>query len=314
MHIKTRLTVPNTPALGEEAGEDPFRDFHSSPFHNPGPRESAGSGVVISPDGYIITNNHVIEKAKWIEVILDDKRTYVGTVIGTDPTTDLALVKIEEEDLPFAVYGNSDHLKVGEWVLAVGNPFDLTSTVTAGIVSAKGRNINILRTEDNMQVESFIQTDAAVNPGNSGGALVNLKGELIGINTAIATQSGISQGYSFAVPVSLARKVMEDLLKFGTVQRALLGVRIDDINAQLAQDKGIDYIRGVFVQDVNENSAAYEAGIKSGDVILKIDDREVNSTSELQSYVATFHPGDKIDITYNRKGRVNTAPGRLKEQ
>ncbi len=312
VHIKTRLSIPSTPAQGEEGGEDPFKDFHSSPFHNPSPRESAGSGVIISPDGYIVTNNHVIEKAKWIEVILDDKRTYIGSIIGADPTTDLALIKIEEEDLPFAPYGDSDRLKIGEWVLAIGNPFDLTSTVTAGIVSAKGRNINILRTEDNMQVESFIQTDAAVNPGNSGGALVNLKGELIGINTAIATQSGVSQGYSFAVPVSLARKVMEDLLKFGTVQRALLGVRIDDINAQLAQDKEIEDIKGVYVQDVNDNSAASEAGLKSGDVITKINDRDVNSTSELQSYVATFHPGDKINITYSRRGTINTIPAVLK--
>lgn len=281
-----------------------FKEFHGSPYGRmpSQPRESAGSGVIISPDGYIVTNNHVIEKANKIEIVLNDKRSYAGTIIGTDPTTDLALLKVEEENLPFVKYGDSDQLKVGEWVLAIGNPFDLTSTVTAGIVSAKGRNINILRTEDGTQVECFIQTDAAVNPGNSGGALVNLRGELVGINTAIATATGISQGYSFAVPVSLASKVMDDLLKYGTVQRALLGVRILDIDAGTAREKSISVYKGVYVEEVNANSAASKGGIKAGDIILKINGNDVNSSSELQGIVATFHPGDRIDVIVLRDG------------
>jgi Do/DeqQ family serine protease len=306
VHIKTSYEGASANTKDDDDLEDMFKDFHGSPFggqfRSPSPRESAGSGVVISPDGYIATNNHVIEKADRIEIILNDKRSYEGKVVGTDPTTDLALVKIEGEDLPFVRYGDSDGLHIGEWVLAVGNPFDLTSTVTAGIVSAKGRNINILRDQNGMAVESFIQTDAAVNPGNSGGALVNLKGDLIGINTAIATATGISQGYSFAVPVTLVKKVMDDLLRYGTVQRALLGVQIDDITSELAREKGIKKIRGVYINRVNENSAAQQAGIEIGDIILKINEVEVNSSAELQGMVATFRPGDKITIFFERGG------------
>jgi Do/DeqQ family serine protease len=307
VHIKTSYDA--TAMGGDDDIEGIFREFHGdgssrSPFGSPSPRESAGSGVIISSDGYIATNNHVVESAKKIQVILDDKRSYVGTVVGTDPTTDLALVKIEDDALPFVKYGDSDKLKVGEWVLAVGNPFDLTSTVTAGIVSAKSRNINILRDEKNMQVESFIQTDAAVNPGNSGGALVDLKGQLVGINTAIATSTRFSQGYSFAVPVTLVKKVMDDLLKYGEVQRALLGVIIrQDIDADFAKEKGLKSLKGVYIEDVNDESAAKQAGIKAGDVVKRINDIEVNSSSELQGVVATYRPGDKVKVTYERGGK-----------
>ncbi len=319
VHIKTsyEATAYNKSEDDEEA-EGMFKDFHGSPFGgqfgNPGPRESAGSGVLISADGYIATNNHVVEDARKISVILDDKRSYEGTVVGTDPTTDLALVKIEETGLPFIKYGDSDNLKVGEWVLAVGNPFDLTSTVTAGIVSAKGRNINILRDKDGMQVESFIQTDAAVNPGNSGGALVDLKGQLVGINTAIATNTRFSQGYSFAVPVTLIKKVMDDLLKFGEVQRALLGVQIrQDIDADFAREKGLKSLKGVYVDEVREGSAAQQANMKTGDIIKKINDIEVNTSAELQGLVATYRPGDKVKVLYERNGKEYTTNVTLKD-
>jgi len=311
VHIKTRYTspvaaiIPEGSENKEEGSDDWFHDFHrfDNPFNDALPRESAGSGVIISTDGYIATNNHVVEKASEIEVILEDKRSYFATIVGTDPSTDLALIKIEEENLPFVRYGNSDQLRIGEWVLAIGNPFDLTSTVTAGIVSGKGRNINILKDKNNMQIESFIQTDAAVNPGNSGGALVNLRGELMGINTAIASNTGVSQGYSFAVPVSLTKKVMDDLLRYGSVQRALLGVRILDMTAKQAKERGFEKVSGVLIEEINDKSAAQMAGLKAGDVIYKINDQTVNSTTELQSIVGTYRPGDKINISYERDGK-----------
>jgi Do/DeqQ family serine protease len=278
-------------------------------------QEASGSGVILSQDGYIATNNHVIEKADKIEVVLNDKRSYIAKLIGTDPTTDLALLKIEESGLPFVKYGNSDNLKVGEWVLAVGNPFNLNSTVTAGIVSAKGRNINILRDKDNMAIESFIQTDAVVNPGNSGGALVNLRGELIGINTAIASPTGSYTGYSFAVPESLVEKVMEDLLKHGQVQRALLGISIIDLNATIAKEKGIkDFVHGIYVGGVNAGSAAESAGLKEGDVITHINGIAVNSASELQEIVARNRPGDKISVSYNRNDKTYKTEAILKNK
>jgi Do/DeqQ family serine protease len=302
VHIKTSYK-PNA-LLNSYDGSDAFEDFFSDRFHDKMenlPREASGSGVIISDDGYIVTNNHVISDATEITVILNDKRRYKGRLVGADPTTDLALVKIEGNDLPFAQYGNSDSLQIGEWVLAVGNPFELTSTVTAGIVSAKARSINILGSRGNgMAVESFIQTDAAVNPGNSGGALVDLQGRLIGINTAIASNTGTFSGYSFAVPVTLVKKVMDDLLRYGEVQRALLGVNIKDVDADLADAKGIPDTRGVYVQGVNPGSAAGQAGIKAGDVILEVDKVPVNSTSALQEYVARFRPGDKVRVTFER--------------
>lgn len=267
-----------------------------------GQTQSSGSGVIVTDDGFIVTNNHVIDDASEIEVVLHDNRSYFAKLVGTDPTTDLALLKIESRNLPYLAYGNSDNVMTGEWVLAVGNPFDLNSTVTAGIVSAKARNIGILRDRNNLQIESFIQTDAAVNPGNSGGALVNLKGELVGINTAIATPNGSYAGYSFAVPVSLVKKVMDDLLEFGKVQRGLLGIRIGDVNARLAEARGLNVVNGVFVSYVNSNSSAEEAGIVQGDVIIGINESTITNVSELQELVARNRPGDEIKVTYLRDG------------
>ncbi len=293
--------------------KDEFSPFDFFDMPNPGPQQGSGSGVIISDDGYIATNNHVIDGATSIQVILNDKRSYQAKLIGTDPQTDLALLKIDEEELPFIRFGNSDAVKVGQWVLAVGNPFNLTSTVTAGIVSAKGRNINLLRTRDNQYaIENFIQTDAAVNPGNSGGALVDLNGNLIGINTAIATQTGSYAGYSFAVPVSIVKKVMDDLLKYGVVQRGFLGVSIQDVDAKLADEKGIRKIEGVYVAAVSEDGAADKAGIKEGDVILKINGKEVNSSSALQEEVSRYYPGDEIEVTLKRKGDEKTLKAKLK--
>ncbi|WP_317039448.1 trypsin-like peptidase domain-containing protein [Thermoflexibacter ruber] len=282
----------------KHADYDWFRERSDGDFS----RFASGSGVIISEDGYILTNHHVIDESDKFDVILNDKRSYQGTIIGTDPTTDLALIKIQAKNLPTIEFGNSDNLKIGEWVLAVGNPFDLTSTVTAGIISAKARNINILRSRDGLQIESFIQTDAAVNPGNSGGALVNLKGELIGINTAIATKTGGYAGYSFAVPVTLAKKVAEDLLRYGEVQRGLLGVNIRDIDASLANQYGIKNIKGVFVVNVNPKSAADEAGMEIGDIITKVEDVEVNTVAALQEIVARHRPGERIAVVFERGG------------
>lgn len=276
-----------------------------------------GSGVVISEDGYVITNNHVIDHAGEIEVTLADKRNYEARLIGTDPNTDLALLKIEERKLPYVTMGDSDKLRIGEWVLAVGNPFargtpyDLTSTVTAGIVSAKARNINILGGRS-YGVESFIQTDAAVNPGNSGGALVNLKGELVGINTAIATPSHTFAGYSFAIPATLVKKVVNDLKEYGIVQRALLGVQITDVTADFAETRDIDEIGGVYVLEVNDKSAAKEAGLQEGDIIINIDGTPVRTTSELQELVARNSPGDRINVTYKRNGKKYTTDAVLR--
>ncbi|HKJ43071.1 MAG TPA: Do family serine endopeptidase [Sunxiuqinia sp.] len=263
--------------------------------------EGAGSGVIISPDGYIVTNNHVIDGADDIQVILNDKRQYTAKLIGTDPTTDVALLKIDEKDLPYLKYGNSDALKLGEWVLAVGNPFNLTSTVTAGIVSQKSRNIGINRTS--MSIESFIQTDAAVNPGNSGGALVNMDGELVGINTAIASRTGSYSGYSFAIPSAIVEKVVSDLKEYGQVQRALLGVQIQDVTAQLAKDHDLKEIEGVYVAGISDDSGAEAAGIEKGDVIISIDGVVVNSTSQLQEQVSKHSPGDKVKILIKRDNK-----------
>ncbi|MEM7548212.1 MAG: Do family serine endopeptidase [Bacteroidota bacterium] len=297
--------------------EDMFRDFFGDQQRNyrrqqPQPARSSGSGVIISADGYVATNNHVVENADKISVTLNDNRKYDAQVIGTDPTTDLALLKIDGNNFDYLEFGNSDNVKIGEWVLAVGNPFDLTSTVTAGIVSAKARNINILRDRNGLQIESFIQTDAAVNPGNSGGALVNLKGELIGINTAIATPTGTYAGYSFAVPVSLVQKVMDDLLEFGVVQRALLGIRIVDVSAELAEDRDFEELTGVYISEVGSGSAADDAGLKAGDVIIAINDHEVKNVAELQEAIALNRPGDQVEVTYVREGNRKTTDATLK--
>ena len=264
---------------------------------------SSGSGVIFSPDGYIVTNNHVIEDGKNnIEVTLYNGHEYKAKLIGTDPTTDIAVLKIEpEESLPFLLFGNSDSVSIGEWVLAVGNPFNLASTVTAGIVSAKGRDIDIL--EGEYKIESFLQTDAAVNPGNSGGALVNTNGELIGINTAIITQSGRYEGYSFAIPANLAKKVVRDLKEFGQVQRAILGIRIAEVSAERANVLKLDAPEGVYIQSVSANSAAEDAGLRSGDVIIGIDGKKTKTIPQLQEYVALFRPGSTVDVTFMRDGR-----------
>jgi serine protease Do len=289
-------------------------DFSANPlsFYPESPTRSSGSGVIISDDGYIVTNNHVIEDASNIEVVMNNNQRYYAKLIGADPTTDLALLKIRAKNLPFVRYGNSDKITPGEWVLAVGNPFDLNSTVTAGIVSATARNIRILRDRNNLEVESFIQTDAAVNPGNSGGALVNLRGELIGINSAIATSSGSYQGYSFAIPVSLVKKVMDDLLEFGKVQRGLLGIQIVDVNATIAEDLKLNVNQGVLVNHVNKESAAEKSGIIPGDVIVGIDGHRVNSASELQEWVARNRPGKEISVSYLRDGNQYNVMSRLK--
>jgi serine protease Do len=288
-------------------------DFSLNPLQSyEHPVHSSGSGVIISDDGYIATNNHVIEDATNIEVVMNNNHRYYAKVVGADPSTDLALLKIKAKDLPFVRYGNSDNVLPGEWVLAVGNPFDLNSTVTAGIVSAKARNIGILRDRNNYQVEAFIQTDAAVNPGNSGGALVNLKGELIGINTAIATSTGSYQGYSFAIPVSLVKKVMDDLLEYGKVQRGLLGIEIADVNALIAESFNLPVNQGVLVNGVRDESAAKASGIKEGDVIIGIDGHIINSVSELQEWVARNRPGEEISVTYIRNGKENQVTARLK--
>lgn len=286
---------------------DPFADFfwgHRAPSQQQ-PRQGAGSGVIISDDGYIITNNHVVERADKIRVSLNDNRGYDATVIGRDPSTDIALLKIEATGLATLSYGNSDDLKVGQWVLAVGNPMNLTSTVTAGIVSAKARNINLLQydpSKDIFPIESFIQTDAAVNPGNSGGALVNASGELVGINTAIASQTGQYAGYSFAVPSSIVKKVANDLLEFGSVQRAYLGVSIRDLDQDLAKELKMDRIRGVYINGISDGGAAQDAGVKAGDVIVKVGNINVNNVPQLQEQVGKFRPGDRVPVTILRAG------------
>ena len=289
-------------------GRGPGRDPGAMPM-------SSGSGVIISPDGYIVTNNHVIEGATRVDISLDNNKRYEATVVGTDPTTDLALLKIEGENFPFVKFGDSDLTQIGEWVLAVGNPFDLNSTVTAGIISAKARNIGILQgVENNLQIESFLQTDAVVNPGNSGGALVNLAGELIGINTAIASSTGTFNGYSFAVPSTLVKKVMDDLLKFGAVQRGLLGVQIQNVSPELADYLGKKFPveQGVYVGGVNANSAGLEAGLKEGDIIIGIDGKTVNNVANLQEMVARKRPGDKVEVTYLRDGKTLKTTATLK--
>ena len=272
---------------------------------------STGSGVIISPDGYIVTNNHVVEDSDDLEITLFDKRKMEAKVIGTDPSTDLALIKItDERNFPFLQMGNSDSLLVGEWVLAVGNPFNLESTVTAGIISAKGRNINIL--EDDYSIESFIQTDAAVNPGNSGGALVNTNGELVGINTAIITRSGKYEGYSFAIPVNLAQKVIRDLKDFGVVQRGFLGIYPEEVSEETAESLGLTSLNGAYISRVNENSAAEDAGLEAKDVIVGINGNDVNSVPELQEQVARFRPGNTITIDFIRGGKKQKTEVTLK--
>lgn len=260
-----------------------------------------GSGVIISPDGFIVTNHHVIKGASEIVVKLNDNREYDAKLIGDDPSTDIAVLKVNAENLPYIPFGNSEELKLGEWVLAVGNPFNLTSTVTAGIVSAKARNLNIIN--DNYKLESFIQTDAALNPGNSGGALVNVKGELVGVNTAIISPSGGYAGNSFAVPVTIVKKIVDDIREFGAVQRAFLGISPTDVSAEIARQNNLTVTKGVFVVDLSEAGAAKLSGIQKNDVIVKINDFVVDNTSQLQEQLSKYRPKDKISVTYLREGK-----------
>jgi Do/DeqQ family serine protease len=301
---KTVNAVVNVKTQSTVEYRNPIYEFFYGDKY-PGEQEPVtgiGSGVIITADGYIVTNNHVIENSEKVTVTLNDKREFEAKVVGTDHSTDLALLKIDTEGLPFITFGNSDNLRIGEWVLAVGNPFNISSTVTAGIVSAKGRSMQII--EDNYRIESFIQTDASVNRGNSGGALVNLKGEMIGINTAILSPTGGNVGISFAIPSSIVEKVVKDLIEFGTVQRGIMGVQIQDISAELAKKENLSELNGVYVSDVNENSAAQEAGIEAGDVITEIEGIKVKSPSELQELVSRHRPGDKISVTVKRKDKT----------
>lgn len=317
VHIKsTRTSAYQGPQQYRQL-PDPFRHFYEDDFfeHFFGPRfhfetpqhqaphvqMGSGSGVIINSEGYIVTNNHVVANADDLEVTLHDKRSYKATVIGTDPSTDLALIQIKEKGLPTLPLVNSDDVRVGEWVVAVGNPFNLNSTVTAGIVSAKSRNINIL--QDQHAIESFIQTDAAINPGNSGGALVNLQGGLIGINTAIASPTGAYAGYGFAVPSNLVSKVVEDLLKYGMVQRGYLGVTIRGVDGKLAREKELKVNSGVYIDSVVENSAAAEAGMEAGDVIREINGKKMITASQLQEMIARYRPGDELNVKVDRKGK-----------
>jgi Do/DeqQ family serine protease len=308
VHVKTEIrTAPIY---------DPWADFFG---HNQNPRTqmASGSGVIITNDGYIVTNNHVIDGAEKIQVTLNNNKTYDATLVGRDPSTDIAVLKIDESNLPAAQWGNSDLVRVGQWVLAVGNPFELTSTVTAGIVSAKGRNINLIgegNRQDVLPVESFIQTDAAVNPGNSGGALVNTNGELIGINTAIASKTGSYAGYSFAVPASIAQKVANDIIEFGNVQRGFLGVQISNVTEEQAKQAGLPSVAGVYVNALNDQGAAQIAGVEVGDIILKVAGIQVNTVPELQEQISKYRPGNKVNLIIWRNGKEKSMDVELKNK
>ena len=318
VHIKSKMEITG----GRYQSPDVFRDFFDDDFwerffgvpRDQEPQrfaEASGSGVIIDKSGYIVTNNHVIDQAQEIQVVLHDQRSYMGEVVGTDPLTDLALLKIEEEGLPHLSFANSDQTEVGEWVLAVGNPFyNLSSTVTAGIISAKARNINIL--QDQAAIESFIQTDAAVNRGNSGGALVNTQGALIGINTAIASPTGVYAGYSFAIPSNIVKKVVDDLLKHGVVQRAYLGVIIRNLDSKLIKDLKLKATEGVFVDSLVVNGAASQAGIHPKDIIVSIDDQSIRNVSQLQAKISTHRPGDLVKVAVLREGKKKLLSAKLK--
>jgi len=306
VHIEAKVEMEGQPTYNSM-----WDYFYGNAHRNHVEGMVSGSGVIVSADGYIVTNNHVVDEGGKIEVTLADRQTYTAKVVGKDPATDLALLKIKAENLPFMEYGNSDNALVGQWVLAVGNPYNLTSTVTAGIISAKGRNIDILPNDPDQKlypIESYIQTDAAVNPGNSGGALVNTDGDLIGINSAIASTTGSYTGYSFAIPVNLVRKVVADMLQYGKVQRAFIGASIQTVDADIAKNAGLNSTEGVYVKDVLPNGAAESAGIKSGDVIVKVGDKPVNDVSSLEEQVGNYRPGDKVNITINRNNSTMEIP------
>lgn len=309
VHINTETT----PKVSSE--EEAFYEQFFGSRNGSRAQRSSGSGVILSKDGYIVTNNHVVKGADKLSVTLNNNQEYSATIVGTDPATDLAVIKIDGSNLDEIVLGNSDDVKVGEWVLAVGNPFNLTSTVTAGIVSAKARSINIMqgnRAKNIFPIESFIQTDAAVNPGNSGGALVNTNGELVGINTAIASRTGSYTGYSFAVPVNLMKKVTSDLIRHGMVQRAFIGVSIQEVNQDLANKLNITQTEGVYVNGLSDGGAARKAGIKEGDIIISIEGNEVKSVPALQEQVGKHKPGDKIEVGFYRNGSLKSTNVTLK--
>jgi serine protease Do len=309
VHIRSEFTARTG---GYDDFFAPFFDFFGNPYRGNNTYTGFGSGVIISNDGYIITNNHVVEGAGNVNVTLNDHREFEATIIGSDPSTDLALLKIESDNIPFISFGNSDGVRIGEWVLAVGNPFNLTSTVTAGIVSAKARNINILGTPG--AIESFIQTDAAVNMGNSGGALVNMNGELIGVNAAIASNTGSYAGYSFAIPVNIVKKVVDDLLNFGQVQRAYLGVTIREVDSKLAKEKDLDVANGVYIESVSETGGANAAGMKSGDVIVSVDNHLVRTNAELLEVIGQHNPGDFVEVLVQRNGSEKSFNVELRNQ
>ena len=304
--------------FGNPFGGNPKQQQQSPPPNMP---TGMGSGVIISPDGYIISNNHVIAGATKLEVVLSNKKSYVANLVGTDPTTDIALLKIEEKGLPYLNFANSDNVEVGQWVLAVGNPMGLNSTVTAGIVSAKGRSIDLLSQQSRTPIESFIQTDAAINPGNSGGALVNPNGELIGINSAISSKTGYYEGYGFAVPSNLARKVVEDIKKFGLVQRGFLGVKSLDLSdtrqVSIYNQQNKTNIKsgdGVYLIEVVDKGGAEAAGLRPGDIITKVDETLVSNYYDLSFAVGSKRPGDKVAVTYLRNGRTNTVNVTLRDE
>ncbi|WGQ08059.1 trypsin-like peptidase domain-containing protein [Pedobacter gandavensis] len=327
VHIKTTYGGKSSEQSGGGSPADMFEEFFGRGGRSMprAPRAASGSGVILTPDGYIVTNNHVVENADKIEVILSDRRKVVAKVIGTDPNTDLALIKVEETGLPVVKMGNSDNVQIGEWVLAVGFPLDLQTTVTAGIVSAKARSIGILARQQNQlteqeyeeyrrtgkapqrtntSIESFIQTDAAINPGNSGGALVNANGELIGINAAIASQTGTNEGYGFAIPVNLAKKILEDFRKYGAVKRGFIGVSFRPLDADAAEDLKVKDINGLYVMDVVENGGGAAAGIKKGDIIKKVEGQPIYDSPDLQEKIGRMSPGDKINLTILRDGAL----------
>lgn len=307
VHVKTEVKTTTY---------DPWGGFFGYQ-QQPQTQTASGSGVIISADGYIVTNNHVIDGAEKMTVTLNNNKNYEATLVGRDPSSDIAVLKIDEENLPAISWGNSDDMHIGQWVLAVGNPFELTSTVTAGIVSAKGRNINIIgdgKGAEVLPVESFIQTDAAVNPGNSGGALVNTNGELIGINTAIASRTGSYAGYSFAIPASIAKKVAQDIIEFGNVQRGFLGVQIAAVTEEQAKEADLPVVSGVYVNNVTAGGAAESAGLEAGDIILKVAGYSVSTVPQLQEQISKFRPGNKVNVVIWRSGKEKNIEVELKNK
>ncbi|HEY9167357.1 MAG TPA: Do family serine endopeptidase [Candidatus Kryptonia bacterium] len=323
IQVTTTPKAVTVPDGQDQHGNNMFKFFFGPefPFHNfnfpqqaPSPEHALGSGVIVNSDGYIITNNHVVQGADdhGIKVTLTDKRTFDAKLVGRDPTTDVAVIKIKGDNLPCVALGNSDSVHVGQWVVAIGNPMGLNYTVTQGIISALGRNINIIQNQ--YGIEDFIQTDAVINPGNSGGPLVDLQGQVVGINTAIATNTGTYEGYGFAVPINIARKVAEDLISNGKVVRPYMGVQIQDVDETMAKALGMTNARGVLVQSVQSNSPAEESGIKPGDVILKFNDEKIEQANQLQALVASKRPGDKVDVEIMRDGKTKDISVELKER